>query len=154
MKKSKKLPEESLIFFKNEIHKIIDTEPFQKLKNYRHHGNVSTYTHTIAVAYLSFCFALRHRSSVDLSALIRSALLHDLYFYDWHDKTKGFHFHGYKHPKIAMKNAVSLYHISQREQRHIKHHMFPLTLIPPTTKEGWIICWCDKVATWKDYRRR
>ncbi len=32
------------------------------------------------------------------------------------------------------------------------HHMFPLTLIPPTTKEGWLICIFDKVAAKSDYK--
>ncbi|MDE7101153.1 MAG: HD domain-containing protein [Anaeroplasmataceae bacterium] len=139
-------------YFFNEIKKIINTKHFISLKNYPHHGNISIYTHAIKVAYLSYSFSIKHHLKVNYQELIRSALLHDLYFYDWHDKNNGIHLHGLFHPAKAVKNAKSLFHISKREARHMAHHMFPLTLIPPTTKEGWIICYCDKVAAHLDYK--
>lgn len=152
MMKNEKLTQEELGFFLQEIKKIIYTEPFLELKKYRHHANISTYTHAIRVAYLSYCFAIKHRWKVNYQELIRAALLHDLYFYDWHHKDNGVHLHGLFHPKTAIENAKHFYQVSKRECRHMKHHMFPLTLIPPFTKEGWIICICDKKAAKADYK--
>ena len=152
MKAKYTLPKEEKQFFFQTINEIIYTENFLKLKEFKHHGNISIYTHVIKVAYLSFCYAIKKHKKVHKRELIRAALLHDLYFYDWHDKHNGIHLHGLFHPKKAVKNAKALYHISKPEQRHMAHHMFPLTLIPPTTKEGWIICIFDKVAARSDYK--
>ncbi|MDE5714841.1 MAG: hypothetical protein K2I42_01790 [Anaeroplasmataceae bacterium] len=122
-----------------------------RLKLYFHHGTITTYTHVIKVAYLSYLYARRKRINLNYEELIRSALLHDLYFYDWHDKHNGVHLHGLFHPAKAVKNAKRLYNINHNEQRNMAHHMFPLTLIPPTTRAGWIICIFDKIAARKDY---
>lgn len=143
---------EDLEFFFLTIKKIIYTQDFMKLKQFRHHGNITTYSHVIKVAYMSYCYAVRHQLKINRLELIRSALFHDLYFYDWHDRHNGIHLHGLFHPKKAVKNAKRLYQISIREKRHIIHHMFPLTPLPPTTKEGWIICIFDKLATKSDYK--
>ena len=152
MRTKYKLLEKNQNFFFQTINEIIYTEPFLKLKNFRHHGNITTYTHVIKVAYMSYCYAVKYKWKINYDELIRSALLHDLYFYDWHDKKNGVHLHGLFHPKKAVKNAQQLYHITKREKRHMAHHMFPLTLIPPTTKEGWLICIFDKVAATSDYK--
>ncbi|MDE6241605.1 MAG: HD domain-containing protein [Anaeroplasmataceae bacterium] len=152
MKAKYKLPKEEEFFFFQTIKEIIYTDDFLKLKQFRHHGNITTYTHVIKVAYLAFCYAVKHNRKINKKELVRSALLHDLYFYDWHDKHNGVHLHGLFHPKKAVKNAQRIYHITKREQRHMVHHMFPLTLIPPTTKEGWIICIFDKIAAKSDYK--
>lgn len=139
-------------FFLIEIKKIIYTKPFLELKKYPHHGSIPIYTHAIKVAYLSYCYAIKHHSKVNLQDLILAALLHDLYFYDWHSKKNGIHLHGLFHPAKAVNNAKKLYLAKPHIIRHMAHHMFPLTLIPPTTKEGWIICLCDKKASLSDYR--
>ncbi len=146
------LSKEEKDFFFATINKIIYKEDFLRLKQFRHHGNISIYTHVIKVAYLSYVYAIKHKKRVNLKELIRAALFHDLYFYDWHDKHNGVHLHGLFHPKKAIKNAKRLFQINKREQRHMAHHMFPLTLIPPTTREGWLICIFDKVAAKSDYK--
>lgn len=146
------LPKEEQAFFFQTINSIIYSKDFLSLKKYRHHGNISIYTHAIKVAYLSYRYAVKHKMKIHQEELIIAALLHDLYFYDWHDKNNGVHLHGLFHPAKAVKNASRIYGISKRIQRHMRHHMFPLTLIPPTTKEGWLICIFDKVATKSDYK--
>ncbi len=152
MKTKFKLAEKDKEFFLQEIKKIIYTPSFMELKHYHHHGSISIYTHVIKVAYYSFCYVKKHQQKINEVELIRSALLHDLYFYDWHDSHNGVHLHGLFHPAKAVKNAKKLYNITTREARHMAHHMFPLTLIPPTTREGWIICICDKKAAHSDYK--
>lgn len=150
--KTFKLTPQDRNYFLSEINKIIFTENFQRLKQYYHHATISTYAHAIKVALLSYEFAKEHKWKINEKELIRAALLHDLYFYDWHDKHNGIHLHGLFHPKLAAKNATELYQITKKEKRHMIHHMFPLTPLPPTTKEGWIICYCDKKAARSDYK--
>ena len=136
-----------------EIKRIITNQEYKKKSSNKHHKNISTYVHSIRVAYLSYCFYKTFNLKINEKELIRSALLHDLYFYDWHDKNNGIRFHGLKHPKTAVLNSKNIFNITKQEIKHMKNHMFPLTLLPPTTKEGWIICICDKIATIKDIRK-
>ena len=114
------------------------------------HGNVSLLRHCIRVAETSLKMErfLRKKLHIrmDEKALVRGALLHDYFLYDWHNKKerpKGLH--GFTHPKTAMKNAARDYHISEKEKRIIHQHMFPLTLINvPTSREAWVVNLADK----------
>lgn len=64
------------------------------------HGAVTTFAHSIRVACLAVWMADRLRLwyRVDLHSLVRSALLHDYFLYDWHDWDNGEHrLHGFTH---------------------------------------------------------
>jgi len=37
------------------------------------------------------------------------------------------------------------------QQDMIKHHMFPITIMPPRTVAGWLLCFYDKLAAVNDY---
>ncbi len=122
---------------------IIESENFQKLKNFYAHKKTTIYEHCISVAKLSFLKSLT-KKNIDYVSLIRGALLHDYYFYDWH-KNKPFTFHGYKHPKIAEQNACRDFELNEKEKNIIRSHMFPLTLFHfPKCSEAWIVTICDK----------
>lgn len=82
---------------------------------------------------------------VNMDALVIGALLHDYFLYDWHDG-KGRHFHGFTHPECAFRNAEMDYTLSPRVKNIIIRHMFPLTLVPPTCTEAWIVCIADKIC--------
>ena len=82
----------------------------------------------------------------DEEVLVRAALLHDYYLYDWHDH--GDHLHGYHHPFIAAENAARDFHVSDKEQECIRTHMWPLNIKrPPASKEAAIICIADKLCS-------
>lgn len=69
------------------------------------------------------------------------------FFYDWHEKDSGkwHHGHGYKHPRYAALNARELVpDISQHEIDIIRRHMWPLTIVPPTTLEAIAVSFSDK----------
>ncbi len=137
------------------IRPIVKHPNFKSMKKYIHHKTFSTYYHSIKVAYLAFKFAKRHNSKVNMSSLIRGALLHDYYLYDWHVKEKYHKFHGYKHPKFSYNNAIKDFNeINKIEKDIILHHMFPLTFSFPRSKEAWIVCYCDKKATISDYKKK
>lgn len=80
-----------------------------------------------------------------MDALVIGALLHDYFLYDWHDG-KGRHFHGFTHPECAFRNAEKDYTLSPRVKNIIIRHMFPLTPVPPTCTEAWIVCIADKIC--------
>ncbi len=131
----------------NELH---TKSRFPLTKDFIQHGDVSVYEHCIFVAYMSYIIANKLNLKVDKKSLIRGALLHDYFLYDWHDKNKPVKLHGFKHPKVALKNASEDFALNKKERDIILHHMFPLTITPPNSKEAWIICLADKICATKE----
>lgn len=132
-----------------EIKTLCRNTRFSQTINYTQHGNTSVFRHCVAVACMSRKIAKKLRLKVNERALIRSALLHDYFLYDWH-KNKDVTWHGYRHPAIALKNAEEDLDLSEVEKNCIRRHMFPLTPIPPVHKEGWIICLADKLCSLRE----
>ena len=95
--------------------------------------------------------AIQHGlTTVYEKALIRGALLHDYFLYDWHIKRKGHHFHGFTHPATALRNAEKEYNLGDIERNIISRHMFPLTIVPPMCREAWLVCLADKYCAVKE----
>ena len=108
------------------------------------HGSTSVLEHSIIVAYVSYRVALKLKLPVKHRELIRGALLHDYFLYDWHEKDKSHRLHGFRHPFTALRNAERDVKLTAIERDIIKKHMFPLTLIPPRHIESLLVCLVDK----------
>lgn len=118
-----------------------------KTRYFTQHGDTSCLLHTAAVAYYSIKLAESLGIKVNKRQLIRGALLHDYFLYDWHDGQKGRHIHGFTHPGTALKNALEDFNLSDCERDIICKHMFPLTLVPPKFRESVIVCIVDKYCS-------
>ena len=118
---------------------------------YRHHGNVSVFRHSMEVALLSIYIARRFKIDVDERSLIRGALLHDYYLYDWHDPSPEHRLHGFRHANTAFQNARKDFQLNFIESDIIRTHMFPLNLTPPRYRESVIVCIADKISAVTDY---
>ena len=109
------------------------------------HGSTTTLEHVCAVAWTALGLVRRLGLRVDEAALVRGALLHDYYLYDWHDhRAAPDRWHGFTHPGHAMRNAEADFGIGELERHIIKRHMFPFTPVPPTRREAWAVCLADK----------
>lgn len=111
------------------------------------HGDVTVYAHVTSVARASLSFAERLGRvgvSVDHASLLRGALLHDYFLYDWHDPDPSHRLHGFRHPFFALARAEEDFELTPRERNIIVRHMFPLVPVPPTCREAWIVCLADK----------
>lgn len=120
-------------------------------REFMQHGDYSVYDHVVNVALRSLAFAdwLERRGvKVDRASLVRGALLHDYFLYDWHnpDPNDPLNLRGYTHPWTALRNAEQDFQLTKRERTIIVRHMFPLTVIPPTCREAWIVCMADKLC--------
>lgn len=120
---------------------------FDETKNFIQHGNTSVYTHVISVAKKSIEFAEKYNLDVDMDSMIRGALLHDYFLYDWHDGKRERWIHGFTHPMKAYKNAKSEINLNGLERDIIIKHMFPLTILPPRYLESWIVTFADKYVS-------
>ena len=140
--------------YKKEIVKhlsaLMQEGPIEENKNYIQHGDVTVFDHCIAVAEYSCRIAEFLHLSVNRKVLIRGALLHDYFLYDWHDNANGPHWHGITHPGTALHTASEDWKLTPVERELIKKHMFPLTPIPPTCREAWLVCLADKICAAKE----
>lgn len=139
-------PEEERRFFAI-VEEVCAESQFPESKKFIQHGETTVYAHSLAVAYFSYWVAQRYHVKVREKELIRGALLHDYFLYDWHEKRAGHRFHGFTHPGAALKNASQEFALSPVEKDIIRKHMFPLTPIPPRYRETVLVCMADKICS-------
>lgn len=120
------------------------------------HGNTSVFEHVLSVARMTLFLAdvlEKLHIKVDRRSMVRAAVLHDYFLYDWHQKNEYHNFHGFTHPARALRNASRDFRLNDKERDAIRKHMFPLTIVPPTKRESWILClsdkWCALCETFK-----
>ena len=136
--------------FKNFTEEILESEVFAQSKAYIQHGKISVFEHCRSVAKLSFTLGNFFKVK-DIKSLVRSALLHDFFLYDWHTPEKMWSLHGWTHPITAAKNAQKYFYANDKEYSMIRTHMWPWTLFhPPSHGEGWIIVMADKLISLKE----
>ncbi len=125
---------------------ILQSQNFRYTREHIQHGNMTVNNHCMNVAKYSLALSRKLRIKCNETELIRGALLHDYFLYDWHDKDHiGIqNLHGFYHPGKALQNAVKEYDLTEREKDIIKKHMWPLTVVPPMYREGWIVTMADK----------
>lgn len=131
---------------------ILESSNYRNTKYHMQHGHMSVRQHTFNVARCSVAMSEKLQKlgiRCDTRALIRGALLHDYFLYDWHDKEhlEIHNLHGFYHPGIALQNASKEYDLSPLEQDIIKKHMWPLTVVPPMCREAWIVTAADKYCS-------
>ena len=126
---------------------ILDSEAYHQSDKYLQHNNVSTLEHTISVACMCIIISRALRIKSDEMSLVRGALLHDFFLYDWHSpkSTRPPH-HPTHHGSYALSNASELFSINPIEADMIKEHMFPVTIKPPKHRETYILTIADKVC--------
>ena len=134
-------------FFWTTAKELLASPKVQLMNQFIQHGETTCLTHSLCVAYLSYCFCIRFDLAVDYQSLIRGALLHDFFLYDWHEKGDRKGLHGFTHPHTALKNAKTYFTLTPKEEDIIKKHMWPLTLSFPRYKESFIVSFADKYCS-------
>lgn len=76
------------------IRELESNERLEREKYFFQHGNTTVYEHRICVAQVSLYIASKLKVRVNEKNLMRGALLHDYFLYDWHDKNKEHCMHG------------------------------------------------------------
>lgn len=153
--------------FFNEWYEIVEeillSDEFQKRKLFPHHHKMTVWDHSTLVSFKSFIFGRIHHADERICAI--AGLLHDFYPNAWLyneelakiDNGKYikelkiskplFKKHGFTHGEEASINYIKYFpHLENKKiTDSIKKHMFPLTIIPPKYKEGYIITMVDKL---------
>ena len=115
-------------------------------KTFFQHGNVTVYEHSVAVALMCLALARLLPGKTDTRSLVRGALLHDYFLYDWHIPVKGRPLHGFWHARWALANAQRDFPLNRVERNMILSHMFPLNLVLPKYRESVLLCTADKIC--------
>lgn len=126
---------------------LVKEGQLQMMNQYIQHGTITTLDHSLMVAYYSLLVVRILHLHADEISLIRGALLHDYFLYDWHEHESWHRFHGFRHPGFALQNARKHYQLNKIEEEIIRKHMWPLTIIPPTCREAWIVNAVDTFST-------
>jgi len=129
------------------VNPLLEKEELKRLADFKHHWNKSRLDHSLEVAWLSYMVS--KQLSWDYTSATRGALLHDLFHYDW--ATEGPRLHGFRHPRICLKNAEKVVDLNVREKNTIVRHMWPLTVVPPRYPEAWSVCLADTYCGLRDY---
>jgi len=126
---------------------LLELPEVAKLSQCNHHRGKTRLAHVKEVAYLSFLWG--KRLSLDCDAIVRGALLHDLFYYDW--LHEGPRLHGFRHHNIALRNARKITPLTEKEADIIKKHMWPLTVVPPRYMESLVVSLVDTFCSARDY---
>ena len=142
---------------------ILKHDEFQKRKLFNHHHDMSVWDHSILVSFKSYMAARYYSADPRVCAI--AGLLHDFYTQAWlmNDELAKledgkyvqkvgvrqplFKMHGFTHAGDAAENYVRFFPELEDEKitNCIKRHMFPLNIVPPRYKEGFIITGIDKL---------
>lgn len=134
-------------YFRQCISELLGQKDVRAMGAFIQHASVSTLEHCISVAYISLWFSEKLHWHIDRQSLVRGAVLHDFFLYDWHEKSDRKGLHGFTHPRAALKNAEIHFQLTDRERDIIIKHMWPLTLVPPKCREAFLVGAADKYCS-------
>ena len=139
--------------FKSIVKNIVNNDSFKKMKEIKQHRFTNCYEHSINVATKCFIFAKKRNIKIDVSSLVRGALLHDFYLYDWREDKKKYKSHSFTHPRVALDNACKEFgNLNEIEKDIILSHMWPVTFFRfPKYKESFLVCFSDKICALKEF---
>lgn len=129
---------------------VLNTGKLEPLRQYTQHGKCTCYDHSLMVARTALAMSMRLPFRFHKEQLVRGALLHDYFLYDWHT-VKLDKLHGFAHPKIALENARRDFDLTPIEENIIVRHMFPLTPVPPKYRESMLVSLADKHCANKEF---
>ena len=135
---------------------ILDSERFRKAKTIPHHNtNVAEHSLNTSEAALRICVWLKRRGiRVDQGEVIRACLLHDI------GMTEEVVHHSvswkkaYSHPRTGAQIARREYGVKKEQEEAIRRHMWPVCVIPPKNRIGWIVIAADKYSSIKEMLKK
>ena len=134
---------EDEIEFKEIVKDIISNKTVQKMKDIPQHYSSNCFDHCCKVSY--YCYKICKKFNLDYVSAARAGMLHDLYLYNWRDKSiKREGPHAFTHGRIACRNACKEFDLNEKEKDMIIKHMWPLTIALPKSIEGFILTFVDK----------
>ena len=125
---------------------VLESRDMQALRTFHQHGVISRYEHCLSVCYIALRLADKWHVDVDRRSMVRGALLHDFFMYNWNDPASMRPLHGFTHAREALSNAQKQFELNEIERDVIKKHMFPLNIALPRYRETALVSAADKIS--------
>lgn len=121
------------------------------LQNYSQHRGNNSFQHSHNVAVYSFYLAEKWKWEIDPENLVKGAMLHDYYLYDFKEEGLSAYQHGIWHPKAALRNAKACFEINETVENIIVSHMWPFPFSArPRSREAFLVCVADKFCAYHE----
>ncbi len=129
---------------------IVSSDCLKQEERIRQHGSNNCYDHSLAVAVTSVGLAESLNLDLDMESMIKGALLHDYYLYDWRSGDVSRWQHGRTHARCSLENACRDFELTPISRDVIEKHMFPLTGEVPRYKESVVVNVADKICAFRE----
>ncbi len=133
---------------------VLKTACFKQAFTQLHHNRTSVGMHTLNVSMTSLRMSyMLEKLHIDTNReeLVIGTLCHDLGILGRYHKFDNSRQCCHQHPIDSVQIARKLVpNLNQRTEKIIRRHMFPLTLLPPTNREGVIVSIADKYCAIKE----
>ena len=133
---------------------ILQSERFQRARTIPHHKYTNVAEHSLAVTeWAVHLYEQRDYPDTDVRDVVRACLLHDIGMTDpeIHDSVS--FLKAYSHPERSALIAAREYNANEVQLHAIRHHMWPVCVIPPDSPVGWLLLRADKHCTRSDALR-
>lgn len=148
------------LLFYNLTRDILASQLLRDAAGYVHHGAAnSVYSHCVRTAWCAFRLCqVFHVCDSHTRSVVRAALVHDLFGYDWEQCDGAGHWllhpkrvsHAYHHGLEACQCAGKLFRLNERQLDAIRKHMWPTYPVPPVYTDGWLLTLADKLTAIKE----
>ncbi len=133
------------------LRKLTKDPKIRQMKHYQQHTVSNTYDHVCHVARMSRKIQKKLHLTLSEDELLRGAILHDYYLYDFRENPIGAYAHGTSHARLAVENADRDFQLTEKEKQIIQSHMWPLNLTRiPRCKEAWVVTAADKICAFEE----
>lgn len=130
---------------------ILRSEKFKQASQQKHHFVSTVGDHSLDVARTALEIAEKLEKtgiSVDEEKLVKISLCHDFGILGrFEGKFTSRYDCCHRHPKESAKEYQEIYPEADKKEIHaISRHMWPATILPPDSIEGWILTISDKIC--------
>ena len=130
---------------------ILESERFKRCRGIIHHKGTNVARHSLEVAeYALRLYKKGNYPDTNVRDVVRAGLLHDIGMSDSkvHDSVS--FLKAYTHPRRSAQIAVEEYGANEVQTDAILHHMWPICVIPPSHRAGWLVLQADKHCAGRD----
>lgn len=136
---------------------ILQSDRFAKARRVRHHNehcNIASHSLETTEHALRISRILERRGiMVNEEDVIRACLLHDIGMTEDGVFLSPSYRKAHSHPREGSRIARDEFGANDVQEDAIRHHMWPIGLIPPHSTEGWVIVAADKCCSLIEVQR-
>ena len=135
---------------------ILQSDRFAKAAQVPHHLRSNIAAHSIRTAQYALALAKwlnHHHITVSEADVVRTALLHDIGMTEDRVFRSPPPLKAYTHPWRGSHIGRDEFRLKQRHVHAIRRHMWPICILPPANRIGWIVLAADKYCSHLELKR-